>query len=187
VRSSNRAVLIAIRENEEARSCWALTATVTSSWLSSSPAMSAASGAAYALLFSYVGSTFASIQYSILPLALDALGGVGTTLWTADRHGIAVLLDDFTSGYTRQLLLLVRPGAGADCPALSTRAFSGRSARSGTLDDQQQVAARITAGEIDQVDINAVDQRSKRRAHAASSVQSSGRIEYWIDAKVEPT
>ena len=40
----------------------------------------AASGAAYALLFGYVGSSFASVQYSILPLLWVLLGGAATTL-----------------------------------------------------------------------------------------------------------
>ena len=35
-------------------------------------------GAAYGLLFGYVGATFASIQYSILPLLWVLLGGAAT-------------------------------------------------------------------------------------------------------------
>ena len=55
----------------------------------------AAAGAAYALLFGYVGSTFASVQYSILPLLWVLLGGAATTLgpllgtllmYYVDRH-----------------------------------------------------------------------------------------------------
>ena len=42
--------------------------------------VAAAAGAAYALLFAYVGATFASIQYSILPLLWVLLGGAGTVL-----------------------------------------------------------------------------------------------------------
>jgi ABC-type branched-subunit amino acid transport system permease subunit len=45
-----------------------------------SGAICAAAGAAYALLFGYVGATFASIQYSILPLLWVLLGGAATTL-----------------------------------------------------------------------------------------------------------
>ena len=40
----------------------------------------AAAGAAYALLFGYVGAGFAGIQYSILPLLWVLLGGAATTL-----------------------------------------------------------------------------------------------------------
>lgn len=45
-----------------------------------SGAMSGAAGAAYVLLFGYMGATFASIQYSILPLLWVLLGGAATTL-----------------------------------------------------------------------------------------------------------
>ena len=74
-------VLVAIRENEERTRCSATTRSPTSSSPSSSPARSARrAGAAYALLFGYVGSTFASVQYSILPLLWVLLGGAATTL-----------------------------------------------------------------------------------------------------------
>ena len=46
--------------------------------LSLSGTLAAAAGAAYALLFAYVGATFASIQYSIYPLLWTLLGGAGT-------------------------------------------------------------------------------------------------------------
>ena len=39
----------------------------------------AASGAAYAVLFGYVGSGFAAIQYSILPLLWVLVGGAATS------------------------------------------------------------------------------------------------------------
>ncbi len=42
--------------------------------------LSGLSGAAYALMFGYAGASFASIQYSILPLLWVLLGGAGTTL-----------------------------------------------------------------------------------------------------------
>ena len=50
-----------------------------------------ASGAAYGLLFGYVGATFASIQYSILPLLWVLLGGAGTVLGPLRRHRADVL------------------------------------------------------------------------------------------------
>ena len=53
-----------------------------------SPALA---GAAYALLFGYVGATFASIQYSILPLLWVLLGGAGTVLGPLRRHRADVL------------------------------------------------------------------------------------------------
>lgn len=74
-------VLVAIRENEERTRMLGfdafankLAATVISG------TMAAAAGAAYAILFGYVGSTFASVQYSILPLLWVLLGGGATVL-----------------------------------------------------------------------------------------------------------
>ena len=81
VRSRYGRVLVAIRENEERTKMLGydtfankLAAVVVSG------AICAAAGAAYALLFGYVGSTFASVQYSILPLLWVLLGGAATTL-----------------------------------------------------------------------------------------------------------
>ena len=48
--------------------------------LSLSGLLAGAAGAAYALLFGYVGATFASIEYSILVLLWVLLGGSGTVL-----------------------------------------------------------------------------------------------------------
>src|SRR5690606_16642286 len=45
-----------------------------------SGAICAAAGATYVILFGYVGSTLASVQYSILPLLWVLLGGAATTL-----------------------------------------------------------------------------------------------------------
>ena len=39
-----------------------------------------AAGGAYALLFGYAGASFATIQYSILPMLYVLLGGAGTTI-----------------------------------------------------------------------------------------------------------
>lgn len=39
-----------------------------------------AAGAGYAVLFGYVGASFATIQWSILPLLYVLLGGAGTVL-----------------------------------------------------------------------------------------------------------
>ncbi|MEQ1954535.1 branched-chain amino acid ABC transporter permease [Mesorhizobium sp. CN2-181] len=81
VRSRFGRVLVAIRENEERARMLGfdtfankLAATVLSGTIC------AAAGAAYAILFGYVGATFASIQYSILPLLWVLLGGAATTL-----------------------------------------------------------------------------------------------------------
>jgi branched-chain amino acid transport system permease protein len=81
VRSSFGRVLVAIRENEERTRMLGfdvfagkLAATVVSGTIC------AAAGAAYAILFGYVGASFASVQYSILPLLWVLLGGAATTL-----------------------------------------------------------------------------------------------------------
>ena len=63
----------------------------SSSALVVSGAICAAAGAAYAVLFGYVGSTFASVQYSILPLLWVLLGGAATTLGPLARHAVHVL------------------------------------------------------------------------------------------------
>jgi len=74
-------VLVAIRENEErTRMLGFNTYANKLSAMVISGAISAAAGAAYVLLFGYMGATFASIQYSILPLLWVLLGGAATTL-----------------------------------------------------------------------------------------------------------
>lgn len=74
-------VLVAIRENEErTRMLGFNTFANKLSAMVISGAVSAAAGAAYVLLFGYMGATFASIQYSILPLLWVLLGGAATTL-----------------------------------------------------------------------------------------------------------
>ncbi|QDZ02420.1 branched-chain amino acid ABC transporter permease [Nitratireductor mangrovi] len=101
-------VLIAIRENEERVRMLGydvflnkLAAVVISG------VFCAAAGAAYALLFGYVGSTFASIQYSILPLLWVLLGGAATTLGPLIGTVFMFYVVDITSGYTSAYLLIV--------------------------------------------------------------------------------
>ena len=59
-----------------------------------------AAGAAYALLFGYVGATFASIQYSILPLLWVLLGGAGTVLGPLVGTALMFYLVDLASEVT---------------------------------------------------------------------------------------
>jgi len=101
-------VLIAIRENEERTRLlgydsfrYKLLALVLSGGLA------AAAGATYALLFSYVGSTFASILYSIYPLLWTLLGGIGTILGPLVGTGLMFYLVDIASGFTSAYLLVV--------------------------------------------------------------------------------
>jgi branched-chain amino acid transport system permease protein len=108
VRSRYGRVLVAIRENEERTRMLGydtfsnkLAAVVVSGTIC------AASGAAYALLFGYVGSNFASVQYSILPLLWVLLGGAATTLGPLIGTLFMYYVIDVTSGYTSAYLLIV--------------------------------------------------------------------------------
>ncbi|MBA3448667.1 MAG: branched-chain amino acid ABC transporter permease [Pseudaminobacter sp.] len=108
VRSAHGRVLVAIRENEERTRMLGydafankLVAVVVSG------VICAAAGAAYALLFGYVGSTFATVQYSILPLLWVLLGGAATTLGPLLGTLFMFYIVDITSGYTSAYLLIV--------------------------------------------------------------------------------
>jgi branched-chain amino acid transport system permease protein len=108
VRSAIGRVLIAVRENEARTTMlgyhafrYKLLALVISG------TMSGAAGAAYALLFTYVGSTFAAIQYSILPLLWVLLGGAGTILGPLLGTLLMFYLVEFSSGYTSSYMLVV--------------------------------------------------------------------------------
>jgi len=108
VRSRTGRLMVAVRENEpRARMLGHDTFRVRLLALVVSGAMSGAAGAAYGLLFGYVGNTFASIQYSILPLLWVLLGGAGTTL--GPLVGVAVLfyLIDVASSVTEAHLIVV--------------------------------------------------------------------------------
>lgn len=100
--------LVAIRENEERMRMLgydvfrAKLAAVVLSGL-----FCASAGAAYGLLFGYVGSSFASIQYSILPLLWVLLGGAATTLGPLVGTLFMFYVIDYTSGFTTAYLLLV--------------------------------------------------------------------------------
>lgn len=67
--------------------------------------LSGAGGAAYALLFAYIGSTFASIQYSIDALLFTLLGGAGTVLGPVLGSFIMFYAIDFFSDHTNAYLL----------------------------------------------------------------------------------
>lgn len=108
VRSRFGHVLIAIRENEKRTAMlgydvarYKLTAFMISGTLS------AVSGATYALMFAYAGSTLASIQYSIHPLLWTLLGGASTVLGPVLGTALMFLLVDFASSFTNANLLMV--------------------------------------------------------------------------------
>ena len=101
-------VLIAVRVNEERTRLLGYN-TFAYKWLALcvSGAIAGAAGAAYALLFSYVGASFASILYSIYPLLWTLLGGAGTTLGPLVGTGVMFYLIDLTSGWTAAYLFIV--------------------------------------------------------------------------------
>lgn len=66
-----------------------------------------AAGAAYGVLFGYVGANFATIQYSILPLLYVLLGGAGITLGPFLGALLMFYLIDISSGYTTAHLFVV--------------------------------------------------------------------------------
>ena len=68
--------------------------------------MSGAAGAAYALLFGYVGATFATVQYSIFPLLYVLLGGAGTTVGPLIGTLFMFYLIDISSEFTSAYLLV---------------------------------------------------------------------------------
>ena len=108
VRSPTGRILIAIRENEaRTRMLGYDTYRYKLLALAASAIVAGAAGATYALLFSYVGSTFASIQYSIYPLLWALLGGIGTTLGPLVGTGLMFYLIDLSSGLTSAYLLIV--------------------------------------------------------------------------------
>jgi branched-chain amino acid transport system permease protein len=108
VRSSVGRVLIAVRENEERTTMLGYSSfRYKLLSLALSGTMSGAAGAAYALLFSYVGATFASIHYSIFPLLWVLLGGVGTTIGPLGGTLLMFYLVDISSGYTSSYMLFV--------------------------------------------------------------------------------
>jgi len=101
-------VLIAIRENEERTRMLGydvfkhkFAAVVISGMISG------AAGAAYGLLFGYVGATFASVQYSIFPLLWVLLGGAGTTTGPLVGAFFTFYLIDYASSLTNAYMLVV--------------------------------------------------------------------------------
>ncbi len=108
VQSAVGRVLVAVRENEERTTLLGYDSfRYKLLSLAISGTMSGAAGAAYALLFSYVGSTFASIQYSIFPLLWVLLGGAGTTLGPLVGTLLMFYMVDISSEYTSSYMLVV--------------------------------------------------------------------------------
>ena len=107
VRSATGRALVAIRENEARTQMLGYnTFAIKLKALTISGTLSAASGAAYALLFAYVGSTFATIQYSIDALLFTLLGGAGTVLGPIVGTFMMFFMIDIASEYTAAYLLV---------------------------------------------------------------------------------
>jgi branched-chain amino acid transport system permease protein len=108
VRSSIGHVLVAIRENETRTEMLGYDVTRYKLFaLVVSGTLSALSGAAYALMFAYAGSTLASIQYSIHPLLWTLLGGAATILGPLLGTALMFATIDLASGFTNANLLAV--------------------------------------------------------------------------------
>ena len=100
--------LVAIRENEErARMLGYDTKAHKLKAIIISGLVAGVAGAAYAMLFGYVGATFATVQYSILPLLWVLLGGAGTTVGPLIGVFFMFYLIDFSSSITTAYLLVV--------------------------------------------------------------------------------
>jgi branched-chain amino acid transport system permease protein len=99
--------LVAIRENEaRTRMLGYNTIAIKLKAVVISGTLSAAAGAAYALLFAYVGSSFAGISYSIDALLFTLLGGAGTILGPLLGSFMMFYLVDISSNYTTAYLLV---------------------------------------------------------------------------------
>jgi branched-chain amino acid transport system permease protein len=108
VRSPTGRVLIAIRENEDrARMLGYDTFRYKLFALCLSGTLAALAGAAYALLFGYVGATFASIQYSIFSLLWTLMGGAGTVAGPLLGTVLMFYLVEISSDYLRAYFLVV--------------------------------------------------------------------------------
>lgn len=108
VKTRTGRILVAIRENETRTAMLGYdTARFKLLAVTLSGTLAALSGALYALMFAYAGSTLASIQYSINPLLWCLVGGAATTLGPIIGTAVMFLLIDWASGFTTANLLAV--------------------------------------------------------------------------------
>jgi branched-chain amino acid transport system permease protein len=108
IRSRVGRVLVAIRENEErVKMLGYHTFRYKLLALALSGMLSGAAGAAYALMFGYVGATFASIEYSIYALLWVLLGGSGTILGPIVGALLMFYLVEWTSEVTESYRIVV--------------------------------------------------------------------------------
>ncbi|MDA7966481.1 branched-chain amino acid ABC transporter permease [Ruegeria sp.] len=107
VKSSFGRALIAVRENEERAMMLGYdTHRLKYVAVLLSGTLAGIGGMAYALLFGYVGATFASVQYSIFPLLWVLLGGAGTTIGPLLGVLFMYYLIDISSSFTDAYMLV---------------------------------------------------------------------------------
>lgn len=107
VKSRFGRALIAVRENEErARMLGYDTRMLKYLAILLSGTLAGVAGAAYALLFGYVGATFSTVQYSIFPLLWVLLGGAGTTIGPLIGVLFMFYLIDVSSTYTEAYIIV---------------------------------------------------------------------------------
>jgi branched-chain amino acid transport system permease protein len=107
VRSPLGRAMIAVRENEPRTLMLGYdTFRLKLLALILSGSLSAMAGATYALLFAYIGSSFASIQYSIEALLFTLLGGAGTVLGPLLGTVSMFYMIDIASNYTPAYMLV---------------------------------------------------------------------------------
>ena len=108
VRSRLGRVMVAMRENEErSRMLGYDPFRIKLIALVVSGLYSGAAGAAYGVMFGYVGASFVATQFSILPLLWVLLGGAGTTLGPLLGAALMFYLIDIASGYTTAHLAVI--------------------------------------------------------------------------------
>lgn len=100
--------LVAIRENEARTEMLGYdTFRLKLMALTLSGLLSAAAGAAYGLLFGYIGASFAGVQYSIEALLFTLLGGAGTVLGPLLGTAVMTWMIDIAADHTSAWLLAV--------------------------------------------------------------------------------
>lgn len=108
VQSRTGRTLIAIRENEPRAQMLGYDTWRTKLFaILMSGTISGAAGAAYGVLFGYVGASFAQVPYSIFPLLWVLLGGAGTVLGPFIGTLFMFYLIDLSSSVTDAYMLVV--------------------------------------------------------------------------------
>lgn len=108
VRSRLGRVMVAMRENEDrSRMLGYDPFRVKLAALVLSGVYAGTAGAAYGVMFGYVGASFVATQFSILPLLWVLLGGAGTTLGPVLGVALMFYLIDIASSYTTAHLAVI--------------------------------------------------------------------------------